>query len=92
MIDQIVLFLLKTGPYVKMFLIIFCLVKLLLFMVKKNNSWQIHHFFYFNNAHLSLSHSQKSYNNKKLQNNLTLIITLLAGLLILNTFLSYIIN
>lgn len=91
MIDNLTMFLLEMKPYLQLLLIALCIAKLLLFMLKKKKSWSIYDFFYFHSTHVILSHSKTSYNNKKLQNNLTIIITFVTVFLILNTFLSIVI-
>ncbi|MDB5249527.1 MAG: hypothetical protein JWQ40_3921 [Segetibacter sp.] len=91
MTEYLILILLKTKPFLQHVLLFLCLTKFLLFLVNKKRSWKIYNFLYFDNTHLILSHSQSSYNNKKLQNYLTVAIISLVGLQIIATILSNIV-
>lgn len=88
MIEHLILLILKVKPYVELLMMTLCAMKVFLFVIKRKSTWKMYHFFYFDNTHLILSHSQNSYNNKKMQNNLTLIIIALLGLQILNTIVA----
>lgn len=92
MIENSILFLLKTQPFVNQLLISLCLVKFILFILKKKKSWKVYHFIYFDSTHLVLSHSQRSYNSKKLQNIFTITIAFVAVFQIVNIIISNIID
>ena len=60
--------------------------KILLFATNKRRTWKIHNLIYFNNKHLILSHSQKSYQSKVIQNELTIAI---CALLMIYEYLNF---
>ncbi len=89
MIDNIFPFIVKMKHYLQLLVLSLCVIKLFLFILIKKKTWRVENFFYFDNTHLILSASINSYKNKKLQNDLTIIISLLTCFQILFTILSW---
>lgn len=74
MIDNIILLLLQTNSFIPQILLTLGATKLFLFAISKKRSWKSYNIIYFGSKQLILSHSSKSYKNKKLQNQLTAVI------------------
>lgn len=87
--NALILFVIETKPYLQMAVLSLCVIKLFLFVLTRKKSWTLENFFYFDNKQLILSASESSYKNKKVQNDLTIIISLLTCFQILSTVLSY---
>ncbi|WP_207492300.1 hypothetical protein [Aridibaculum aurantiacum] len=78
MLDNLIMFLLTVNSYLPIIICTIFFAKASLFVWNMKKTWKPYHLVYFQYQHIILSRSVRSYNQKKIQNNLTLWIAALA--------------